>query len=54
MDIHNEFKSGLWQSKIDVSDFVQMQIPFKNSADVYDMLENSEALTAIIEYLGGN
>ena len=26
MDIHNEFKSGLWQSKIDVSDFVQANI----------------------------
>lgn len=44
----------LERKAIDVSDFVQMQIPFKNSEDVYDMLENSEALTAIIEYLGGN
>ena len=26
MDIHAEFKSGLWQSKIDVSDFVQTNI----------------------------
>ena len=26
MDIHNEFRSGLWQSKIDVSDFVQANI----------------------------
>ena len=26
MDIYNDFKSGLWQSKIDVSDFVQTNI----------------------------
>ena len=26
MDIHKQFKAGLWQSKIDVSDFVQANI----------------------------
>ena len=44
----------LERKAIDVSDFLQLQIPFESSAGVYDMLENSEALTAIIEYSGGN
>lgn len=44
----------LERKAIDVSDFLQLQIPFENSAGVYDMLENSEVLTAIIEYSGGN
>ena len=33
MDIHANFKSGLWQSKIDVSDFVQANItPYNGDA----------------------
>lgn len=44
----------LERKAIDVSDFVQLEIPFEDSAGVYDILESSEALTAIIEYSGGN
>lgn len=44
----------LERKAIDVSDFVQLEIPFEDSASVYDILESSEALTAIIEYSGGN
>lgn len=43
----------LERNAIDVSDFAQMQIPFEKSTDVYEMLTNSEALTAIIDYSGG-
>gem|GEM_PF-5247354 len=44
----------LEQKAIDVSDFAQWEITFENLAGVYDILENSEVLTAIIEYSGGN
>lgn len=44
----------LERQAIDVADFVQLQIPFKQSASVYEKLVTSDALTAIIDYSGGN
>ncbi len=44
----------LEREAIDVSDFVQLQIPFEQSASVYEKLVTSEALTAVLDYSGGN
>ncbi|MGN7478328.1 zinc-dependent alcohol dehydrogenase [Solibacillus silvestris] len=44
----------LERKAIDVADFVQLQIPFAQSANIYEQLAKDEALTAIIDYTGGN
>lgn len=44
----------LERKAIDVSDFVQLEVPFEQSAQIYEQLAKSEELTAIIDFSGGD